>query len=88
MRIANILILTLATLISVNVTAEQSIMKIGIVAPDAALFNTEYALAEFKKIETSAKERIGVNEAFEEVINKVIESPLIDAISIGRKDSK
>ena len=29
-------------------------------------------------IETSAKERIGVNEAFEEVVNKVLESPLVD----------
>ena len=29
-------------------------------------------------IETSAKEKIGVNEAFEEVVNKVIENPLIE----------
>jgi len=35
-------------------------------------------------IETSAKEKIGVNEAFEEVVNKVIESPLVETISIGR----
>ena len=35
-------------------------------------------------IETSAKEKIGVNEAFEEVVNKVIESPLIETISLGR----
>ena len=33
-------------------------------------------------IETSAKEKIGVNEAFEEVVNKVIESPMIDEISL------
>ena len=31
-------------------------------------------------IETSAKEKIGVNEAFEEVVNKVIESPMIETI--------
>ena len=36
-------------------------------------------------IETSAKEKIGVNEAFEEVVNKVIESPLIDEVSLRRR---
>ena len=36
-------------------------------------------------IETSAKEKIGVNEAFEEVVNKVIESPMIDEISLQRR---
>jgi len=35
-------------------------------------------------IETSAKEKIGVNEAFEEVVNKVIESPIVETISLGR----
>ena len=35
-------------------------------------------------IETSAKEKIGVNEAFEEVVNKVIESPAIEEISLRR----
>lgn len=35
-------------------------------------------------IETSAKEKIGVNEAFEEVVNKVIESPMVETISLGR----
>jgi Skp family chaperone for outer membrane proteins len=69
-RIANILILTLATLISVNVTAEQPIMKIGIVAPDAALFNTEYALAEFKKIETS-KEFSAMKSKFDGLLEEV-----------------
>ena len=34
-------------------------------------------------IETSAKEKIGVNEAFEEVVNKVIESPMVETISLG-----
>ena len=36
-------------------------------------------------IETSAKEKIGVNEAFEEVVNKVIDSPMIDEISLKRR---
>ena len=36
-------------------------------------------------IETSAKEKIGVTEAFEEVVNKVIESPMIDEVSLRRK---
>jgi len=36
-------------------------------------------------IETSAKEKIGVNEAFEEVVNKVIESPMIDEVSLRRR---
>ena len=36
-------------------------------------------------IETSAKERIGVNEAFEEVVNKVIESPMIDEVSLRKR---
>ena len=36
-------------------------------------------------IETSAKERIGVNEAFEEVVNKVIESPMADEVSLKRQ---
>jgi len=31
-------------------------------------------------IETSAKEKIGVNEAFEEVVNKVLESPMIEDV--------
>ena len=31
-------------------------------------------------IETSAKEKIGVNEAFEEVVNKVLESPMIEEV--------
>ena len=35
-------------------------------------------------IETSAKEKIGVNEAFEEVVNKVIESPMLDEISLKK----
>ena len=35
-------------------------------------------------IETSAKEKIGVNEAFEEVVNKVIESPIVETITLGR----
>ena len=43
MRIANILIVTLTVLISANVVAEEAPMKIGIVAPDAAVFGTEYA---------------------------------------------
>lgn len=34
-------------------------------------------------IETSAKEKIGVNEAFEEVVNKVIESPMVETISLA-----
>ena len=33
-----------------------------------------------KFIETSAKEKIGVNEAFEEVVNKVLESPMIEEV--------
>ena len=33
-------------------------------------------------IETSAKEKIGVNEAFEEVVNKVIESPMLEQITL------
>ena len=36
-------------------------------------------------IETSAKEKIGVNEAFEEVVNKVIESPLAEDAEIKRR---
>ncbi len=36
-------------------------------------------------IETSAKEKIGVNEAFEEVVNKVLESPMIDEVSLRRR---
>ena len=36
-------------------------------------------------IETSAKERIGINEAFEEVVNKVIESPMVDGVSLCRQ---
>ena len=35
-------------------------------------------------IETSAKEKIGVNEAFEEVVNKVIESPMLEDISLKK----
>ena len=35
-------------------------------------------------IETSAKERIGVNEAFEEVVNKVLESPMIDETTLKK----
>ena len=35
-------------------------------------------------IETSAKEKIGINEAFEEVVNKVIENPAIAEISVKR----
>ena len=35
-------------------------------------------------IETSAKERIGVNEAFEEVVNKVLESPMIEDIALKK----
>ena len=52
MRTANIFILILVVLVSVNVTAEQ-LSKIGIVAPDAAVFGTEYAQAEIKKTETN-----------------------------------
>ena len=36
-------------------------------------------------IETSAKEKIGVNEAFEEVVNKVIDSPMLEEISLKRR---
>ena len=36
-------------------------------------------------IETSAKEKIGINEAFEEVVNKVLESPMIDEVSLRRR---
>ena len=36
-------------------------------------------------IETSAQERIGVNEAFEEVVNQVIESPMIEEINIHKR---
>ncbi len=39
-------------------------------------------------IETSAKEKIGINEAFEEVVNKVIESPAIEEISLRRGNAK
>lgn len=39
-------------------------------------------------IETSAKEKIGINEAFEEVVNKVIESPMIDEVSLKRRVGK
>ena len=35
-------------------------------------------------IETSAKEKIGVNEAFEEVVNKVLESPMIEDITLKK----
>ncbi len=49
MRITNILVATLMVLISANIVAEQASMKIGIVAPDAAVFGTEYAQAEIKK---------------------------------------
>lgn len=52
MRTANILVLILVALVSVNVTAEQ-LSKIGIIAPDAAVFGTEYAQAEIKKTETN-----------------------------------
>jgi len=51
-RTANILVLILVALVSVNVTAEQ-LSKIGIIAPDAAVFGTEYAQAEIKKTETN-----------------------------------
>ncbi len=70
MRTANILILTLVALVSTNVAAEQPIMNIGIVAPDAALFNTEYALAEFKKIETS-KEFSAMKSKFDGLLDEV-----------------
>ena len=36
-------------------------------------------------IETSAKEKIGVNEAFEEVVNKILESPLAEDAEIKRR---
>ena len=36
-------------------------------------------------IETSAKNRIGVYEAFEELVNKIIESPLIKEINLVEK---
>ena len=36
-------------------------------------------------IETSAKEKIGVTEAFEEVVNKVLESPLSEDAEIKRR---
>ena len=36
-------------------------------------------------IETSAKEKIGVNEAFEEVVNKVLESPMIEDIALKKQ---
>ena len=35
-------------------------------------------------IETSAKEKIGVNEAFEEVVNKVLESPMIEEVQLKK----
>ena len=35
-------------------------------------------------IETSAKERIGINEAFEEVVNKVLESPMISEATLKK----
>ena len=38
-------------------------------------------------IETSAKERIGVNEAFEEVVNKVLESPMIEEVQLKKGGS-
>ena len=38
-------------------------------------------------IETSAKEKIGINEAFEEVVNKVIESPNFEEVAIKRNGS-
>ena len=53
MRIKNILVATFMVLISANIVAEQAPMKIGIVAPDAAVFGTEYAQAEIKKTETN-----------------------------------
>ena len=39
-------------------------------------------------IETSAKEKIGVTEAFEEVVNKVLESPLAEDTEIKRNTNK
>ncbi len=35
-------------------------------------------------IETSAKEKIGVNEAFEEVVNKILESPMIEEVQLKK----
>jgi outer membrane protein len=52
-RITNILVATLMVLISANIVAEQASMKIGIVAPDAAVFGTEYAQSEIKRTETN-----------------------------------
>mgnify|MGYP002634913950 CR=1 FL=1 len=37
-------------------------------------------------IETSAKEKIGVNEAFEEVVNKVIDSPMLEEITLKKQN--
>ena len=39
-------------------------------------------------IETSAKSRIGIQEAFEELVNKVIESPLIKEVCLEEKRKK
>ena len=35
-------------------------------------------------IETSAKERVGIQEAFEEVVNKVLESPMVDEATLKK----
>ena len=39
-------------------------------------------------IETSAKNRIGVLEAFEELVNKIIESPLIKEPNLEEKKKR
>ena len=33
-------------------------------------------------IETSAKNRVGVQEAFEELVNKIVESPMIKEVCL------
>ena len=70
MRIGNIVILTLVALISIKVVAEPAAIKVGIVAPDAALFNTEYALAEIKKTETN-KEFVALKARFDGLIEEM-----------------
>ena len=72
MRIANILTVILTVLISTNVSADQALMKIGIVAPDAAVFGTEYAQAEIKKTETN-KEFTALKAKFDGLLEEMKE---------------
>ena len=39
-------------------------------------------------IETSAKEKTGVMEAYEELVNKIVESPLINEVCLEEKRKK